>query len=143
MALYPPFTPLSFEKHISIENCGYTTGIANESLRMAELPPSYEDKPSLREIPPPCSAADPLANVRHINFTKYSLPQSSLSDDQTTTTCTNPTLFNHPAAFGETLFELASLPPKPLIRIRGVHSEWGGSYGPDEIDFDLTLNMMP
>jgi hypothetical protein len=143
MALHPLVTPLSFEKHTSIETCDYTPGIANESLRMAVLPPSYEGGPGPPKNSPPCSAADPLAIVRHINFAKYTLPQSSLSDDQTTTTCTDLTLFNDPTAFVETLFEQASLPPKPLIHIQGVHSEWNASYGPDEIDFDLTLNMMP
>ncbi|MCJ1453676.1 hypothetical protein MMC28_004024 [Mycoblastus sanguinarius] len=78
-----------------------------------------------------------------IPFQSYQLPHSTLSLDKTTTTTSSSDLTSDVPALLSLLQAQAALPPKPLVRIKGSHSEYGAAYGPDKIDFDVVLNVMP
>ena len=117
------------------------------NLQVAENtpPPSYADvRPAVASMAPDMRLLLGL-NTRLLNldFQQYNLPQSVTSDDQTTVITTHPMYSSDVQALIKLLQHQAALPPKPVVRIRGTHSEYGTSYGPDKIDFDLMLNIMP
>lgn len=85
----------------------------------------------------------PIANPLNIDFQNYKLPQSTVSEDQLTTTTTFPIFSSDAKVLVEVLRKQASLPPKPLVRIKGTHPEYEASWAPIKLDFDLTLNLMP
>lgn len=66
-----------------------------------------------------------------------------MSDDQLTMTTTLPIFASSPEALVKLLYKQAALPPKPLVRIRGRHSDYETGWGLCKTDFDWTLNLMP
>ena len=122
------------------DNNGNSVSLIDESI--PDLPPSYTATPQVPQSSRSTACTGPIAPL-HINFSGYNFPQSETSEDRTTTTSTCPIFTADSAALVKLLCEQASLPPKPVIRILGNRSEHGPGIGPDKIDFDLTLNMMP
>ena len=78
-----------------------------------------------------------------INLQAYRLPQSALSQDQVQLTITSSTYFENAKSLIQLVRDQAPLLPRPLTQIKGSHSEYGKAYGPDKIDFDLSLDMTP
>ena len=79
-----------------------------------------------------------IPGLPNLDFHKYQLPESILSDDQVTTTTYAPILSSDPNALTKFLHEQAALPPRPQIHIQGSHDE----YGSQKTDFDVRLNMI-
>ncbi|KAL9095087.1 MAG: hypothetical protein Q9165_002690 [Trypethelium subeluteriae] len=77
-----------------------------------------------------------IAGLPDLPWSKYQIPDSTISSDATTITTTHPAYSSDPNALETFLRSQASLPPKPRIRILG-RSDDGLSK-----DFDISLNMM-
>ncbi|KAI9705177.1 MAG: hypothetical protein M1820_005324 [Bogoriella megaspora] len=77
-----------------------------------------------------------IAGLPNLPWSKYQIPDSTLSSDSTTLTTTFPLYSSEPRALEAFLREQASLPPRPRIRILGTSNE-GMTR-----DFDISLNMM-
>ena len=60
---------------------------------------------------------------------------------QTTVTTALPLLTSDYQALAKLILEQSSLPPRPPVKIKGAHSEYGAAYGPDKTDFALTLDL--
>jgi hypothetical protein len=73
-----------------------------------------------------------------IDFSKYQIADSTLSNDQSTLTTTLPSLGSDPRALELLVREQAALPPRPHIRVRGVHTE----NMREVTDCDVKLNMI-
>jgi hypothetical protein len=73
----------------------------------------------------------------------YRLPADTLSGDETTRTTTDLGVTSNAAVLYNLLKEQAALPPKPVVRIRGTHTDYIYSWGTTRTDFDLTLDVMP
>ncbi|KAK5280159.1 hypothetical protein LTR40_006765 [Exophiala xenobiotica] len=121
-----------------------------------DLPPSYDNiNPPIPNIPvlsattaaptipiPSQNPLDALSRLSAIDLPKYcGVAQAKLSDDgHTTLTTTKPELTTTTYALVRFINEQASLPPKPLMVIRGTHLT--GGTGDTHVDFELTLNLM-
>jgi hypothetical protein len=70
----------------------------------------------------------------HLNYAIYSPQGFTLSTDQTTITSYELRLSTYPTALTSLIQKLASVPPKPQVRIQGK------SHG--DVDFDVRVNMM-
>ena len=104
-----------------------------------DAPPSYT---IAQTSAPLTSLVRPISvQTTTIPFDAYFPPHSTLSSDQLTVTTMLPSLTSDAQALVRLIQEQASLPPRPLVKIRGQHSEYGASYGPDKVDFDLTLDL--
>ena len=112
---------------------------------------SMDPHQSASDEPPSYSARPPISHIRRpitelpasINLNAYCLPQSSLSEDHVRLTTTSPTAFESPQSLVQLIREQALLPPRPLIHIKGSHSEYGKAYGADKIDFELSVDVTP
>lgn len=102
-------------------------------------PPEYAARSSL----PMLSGPSPEVLLSSIDFSSYCLPASTVSDDMTTRTTTDPELISNATALYTLLKEQATLPPKPVVRIHGTHIDYVYSWGTTRTDFDLTLDVMP
>jgi hypothetical protein len=74
----------------------------------------------------------------NIIFSKYRVPDATLSKDQSTLTTTFAAFSSDPKALELFIREQAALPPRPLVRVTGTHTEMGQT----KVDFDVRLNMM-
>lgn len=106
---------------------------------VSDEPPSYS-----ATHPPSSHGGKPIIELPiSINLKAYRLPQSFLSEDCARLTTTCPTFFEDAQSLVQLVRNQALLPPRPLIHIKGSHSEYGTAYGTDKIDFELSLDMMP
>lgn len=123
-----------------------------------DLPPSYENTilppctipsasatPSVSTPLPSQNPLDALSRLKTIDFPKYCVAESKLSDDSTTVTTTKAELAGTQYALVKFIHEQAALPPKPLMVIRGTHlGGLGGgstSHGEPVVDFELKINL--
>lgn len=100
-------------------------------------PPSYDDARAGTAAAPPRPV---IPGLPQIDIAAYNVAQSALSSDQETRTTTLPLLNTSPQALVSFLQKQSRLPPKPVIRIRGIHRRHNDSISPD---FDLFLNITP
>lgn len=70
-----------------------------------------------------------------LNYSLYTPPTFTLSEDQKTLTSHSPELSIYPTKLISLIQSLATVPPKPQIRIIGKSAS-------GEIDFDVRLNLM-
>ncbi|KAF2840366.1 hypothetical protein M501DRAFT_1015422 [Patellaria atrata CBS 101060] len=111
----------------------------HESSNPTEEPPAYTG-PSVQPEPTlPTPSASSIPGMPNLDFSKYQIPESKLSDDRVTLTTTLSVLSSDPRVLERMIKEQAALPPKPLIRIRGSHTDFGAKQ---VVDFDLRLNMI-
>jgi hypothetical protein len=75
-----------------------------------------------------------LPGMPNIDFSKYRIPESTMSKDQRTVTTTLSSLTSDPATLERFIREQASLPPRPHVCIKGHHAS--------NVDFDIKINMM-
>ena len=73
-----------------------------------------------------------------VDITQYLLPGAVASKDGSTITVNNGNLCSDPNALVHFVNTQAALPPRPEIRITGVHN----SYGETKTDFDIRVNVM-
>ncbi|KIW66774.1 hypothetical protein PV04_06069 [Phialophora macrospora] len=129
-------TPLASSQHLH-----HNVQSQSPPQRLSHPPPSI---PSLN----PLSA---LSRLSTIPFSKYRVRDAKLSDDQTALTTTSPDLTSSgsnttPAAQVQRnvtgfIAEQASLPPKPIMIIRGTHLGSGTQHGTTIVDFELKFNL--
>jgi hypothetical protein len=100
----------------------------------------------------PSSSSDASAQISttglpNIDFAKYEIPESTVSDDNVTTMTNLSILSQDPVTLEKFIREQASLPPKPHVRITGTHTKKARGCGDDEdvvvTDFDVKLNLLP
>jgi len=83
---------------------------------------------------------DAISRLSAIDLPKYcGVEQAKLSDGHTSLTTTKPELTTTQYALIKFINEQASLPPKPLMVIRGTHLT--GDTCATHVDFELTLNL--
>ncbi|KIW56075.1 hypothetical protein, variant 2 [Exophiala xenobiotica] len=116
-----------------------------------DLPPSYDNiNPPIPSLPIPTvtpsipipsqNPLDAISRLSAIDLPKYcGVAQAKLSDGHTSLTTTKPELTTTQYALIKFINEQASLPPKPLMVIRGTHLT--GDTGSTHVDFELTLNL--
>lgn len=131
----------AYEARSTLDDHNISTGLDDDQNLTEDRPPAYSN--GYLTAQSEGSFLSPVTSLRNIDFHKYELPQSTISEDQLTTTTTFPIFTSNSEALIELLHKQAALPPKRLVRIRGTHSEYGASYGPIRMDFDLTLNLLP
>lgn len=111
-----------------------------------DLPPAYSDRPTFSTAPPSHGRDLPstVADLPQVEFSYYVIPESTISDNQTTTTTTCQVFYLDPKALIRLVNKQSALPPKPIVHIKGHHYDYGPEYGDKpKIDFDLYLNIMP
>ena len=116
----------------------WTSGTFTELL---EEPPKYVSTLS-RSInqPVPCPVT---AIASRLEFADYHLPLSTISEDKTTCTTTASQLTGDPHILYEFLQKQLKMPPKPVVRLLGTHSDWCYSWGNTKVDFDLMMEITP
>ena len=77
-----------------------------------------------------------IAGLPDIAWSKYQIPESTISGDSTTITTTYPLYSSDPRVLESFLRDQATLPPKPHVRILGR------SDMAETKDFDIWLNLM-
>lgn len=110
-----------------------------------DLPPAYDNTSSIPSIavtpsPPSVNPVDALSRLSGIDFSKYNIAPSKISDDRTVTTTTQVELTSKRYALAKFVHEQAALPPKPLMCIRGTHTN-NHNHRDEVTDFDLQLNL--
>jgi hypothetical protein len=86
---------------------------------------------------PPAPQPQPnFPGLPRLDYSLYSPPTFTLSDDRTTLTSYSPPLSTYPATLLQTIQSLCTIPPKPTIRITGR------PQGTAELDFDVKVNIM-
>lgn len=144
-------TPSS-QTHLPLQPSQSPTPTATQQNR--RKPPLLRAQSSNVSIPSqaPLSA---LSRLSKISFSKYRLPDSKLSDDHTTLTTTSADLTtmstttranSNPSntlqqSLITMLLEQASLPPKPVMLVRGTHVGTGAQTGQTVVDFELKFNL--
>ncbi|EXJ58277.1 hypothetical protein A1O7_05702 [Cladophialophora yegresii CBS 114405] len=119
--------------------------------------PQIQSQSQSQPHPPPSipsqNPLSALSRLTTIPFSKYRVRDSKLSDDQTALTTTSPDLTASGSnANGVTaaqiqrnvtkfIAEQASLPPKPIMIIRGTHLGSGTQHGSTIVDFELKFNL--
>lgn len=95
-----------------------------------------------------CDAAAAEVNITipphvcSVDFLAYRIPESMISDDQTTRYVSVAPLANNDG-IKSLLKRQMSLPPRPVVRIQGTHIDRLYSWGNIRTDFDLTLDITP
>lgn len=82
-----------------------------------------------------------LSRLSAINLSGYGIRDATLSDDRTTLTTSRPELTSTQYALAKFVHDQASLPPKPVMVVRGTHSSYSVNGG-TAVDFELRLNLM-
>jgi hypothetical protein len=91
-----------------------------------------------------------LSRLSTVPFSKYRVRDSTLSEDLNTVTTTSPDLTGaQPGLDWKTqarnvlkfVNEQASLPPKPIMLVRGTHAGNGAQIGVAVVDFELRFNL--
>lgn len=71
-----------------------------------------------------------MVNLPKVNFSSFVIPESTISDNQVTTTNTCQVFYLDPKALIHLVNQQSALPPKPLAHIKGHHYDYGPDYGP-------------
>ncbi|KAH8590083.1 hypothetical protein B0O99DRAFT_691928 [Bisporella sp. PMI_857] len=102
----------------------------------SNTPPPYSGptSPSLNLPSQSVSSISHHPGLPRLNYALYAPPTFSLSSDAATLTSQDPTLSVYPAKLISLIQSLASIPPKPIIRITGRCN--------DTLDFDVKINCM-
>jgi hypothetical protein len=130
----------SYQAHSTSNGQNTSSDFGGDLILAVGQPPAYSNGDSNSQ--PESGSLQPVTSVQ-FDLRQYQIPHFTISEDQTTVTTTSPLYTSNPGALIELLQHQAALPPKPLVRIKGTHSEYGASYGPIRTDFDLTMNLMP
>ena len=104
-----------------------------------DTPPSYEN--AIEPPRQPQTRLNPLqdlALLAQIPFTRYQVPDSTLSDDRSSNTTTHQLFYSRPEALHHLISEQATLPPAPGLHVSGTHQDANMST---KTDFDFTLNL--
>jgi hypothetical protein len=80
----------------------------------------------------------PILGMLGVDISQYLLQGAVVSKDGKTVTVTNANLYSDPIALVQFINTQAALPPRPEIRITGIHNV----YGENKIDFDVRVNVM-
>jgi hypothetical protein len=98
-------------------------------------PPPYSGPTSLSMTAPPAPQPQPnYPGLPRLNYSLYSPKSFILSSDATTITSHEQQLSVYPAALVSLIQSLATVPPKPVIKITGKTS--------DHLDFSVKINLM-
>lgn len=87
--------------------------------------------------PQPIQSQPHFYGLPRLDYKLYTPATFTLSSDSTTITSYEPRFSTYPTALVSLIKSLATVPPKPQIRIVGKS---GGGTG--EIDFDVKINLM-
>ncbi|KAF8851162.1 hypothetical protein BDZ45DRAFT_750912 [Acephala macrosclerotiorum] len=101
-------------------------------------PPPYSGPTTPSMTAPPAPAPQPTyPGLPHLDYSLYSPKSFTLSSDATTLTSYELHLSTYPTALVSLIQNLATVPPKPTIRIVGktYNSE-------NHVDFDIKINLM-
>ncbi|KAH8698495.1 hypothetical protein BGW36DRAFT_317990 [Talaromyces proteolyticus] len=85
----------------------------------------------------PAAWPNATSTLPPIDFSKYSIPESSLSKDGSTVSTYHPSFTSNASALVRFVQEQATLPPLPYIHILGEKQEDG-----QRRDFDIKINML-
>jgi hypothetical protein len=126
----PPVTTAGpSQPHRHEENNTITPGPSDDA------PPVYSSGPSERTGGIPLMVPNNfLPGLPHLDFSKYRIPESTLSKDQCVVTTTLSHLSSDPRALETFVRDQAALPPRPHVCITGVRGQ--------TIDFNIKLNML-
>ncbi|KAK5062617.1 hypothetical protein LTR84_004690 [Exophiala bonariae] len=114
-----------------------TSGISNTSN--TTLQPQHQPHNKLHI--PSQNPLTTLSRLAAINLSAYGVRDAALSDDRTTLTTSKPELTSTQYALAKFIHDQASLPPKPLMVVRGTHASYSVNGG-TAVDFELRLNLM-
>jgi hypothetical protein len=130
--------PWSSEQQSAVSEA---SGSNQQQIRSDELSHENRDAPPVYSGPSEPANDTPitqsnysLPGMPNIDFSKYRIPESTLSKDQSTVTTTLSSLTSDPATLERFIREQASLPPRPHICIKGHHAS--------NVDFDIKINMI-
>jgi len=112
--------------------------ITDNPETVPDNPPAYSHDQSRTSQRPPSAVRLAVPNVP---FKKYHLPLSAISDDEVTTTTTEPLFSSSTPALTELIRQQAALPPRPLVRIQGSYFAYG-NHGSINVAFDVKLSLM-
>ncbi|EED21529.1 conserved hypothetical protein [Talaromyces stipitatus ATCC 10500] len=122
-----------FDQTFTSEPPPYSSSIPNTAIPRQPLrTPTTSTTTTTSPTPSSTSATFPL-----IDFSKYSIPDSSLSKDGSTISTYHPSFSTNPANLVKFIQEQAALPPLPYIHILG--DDPTGL----QRDFDIKINMLP
>ncbi|KAK0111486.1 hypothetical protein ONS95_001841 [Cadophora gregata] len=108
----------------------------NQDDEQTNEPPPYSGPTSSAMTRAPAPQPQPTyPGLPRLNYSLYTPPTFTLSDDQKTLTSYSPELSIYPTKLISLIQSLATVPPKPQIRIIGKSSN-------GEVDFDVRLNLM-
>ena len=128
------------DSYVSSSEINDKNGESKDSYHsVSDEPPSYS-----AELPPAPHGPKPIIELPiSINLQAYRLPHSAISQDHVQLTTTSLTYLENAQSLVQLVRDQALLPPRPLIHIKGSHSEYGKAYGEDKVDFELSLDMTP
>ena len=108
---------------------------------LLEEPPKYVStlpRSTNRPVPGPITST-----ASELQFADYRLPLGTVSEDKTTCTTTASQITSDPDVLHEFLRQQLMMPPRPVVRILGIHPDWCYSWGNTMVDFDLMLDITP
>ncbi|CZT04730.1 hypothetical protein WAI453_007714 [Rhynchosporium graminicola] len=110
----------------------------DQNEEQSHEPPPYSGPTSstmtpIRTTAPHAQQSYP--GLPRLNYSLYTPPTFTLSEDQKTLTSQCPELSIYPTKLNSLIQSLATVPPKPQIRITGKSSN-------GVVDFDLRINLM-
>ncbi|KAL3420105.1 hypothetical protein PVAG01_08604 [Phlyctema vagabunda] len=134
MSSQKSFAESSYAVHRSAENTAPISQDGDDD-RPNTPPPYSGPSTSSMSIPRPISpAAKTYPGLPKLDYRQYSPPNCILSSDQTTLKSSHPEYSKNPTVLSSLIQSLATVPPKPQIRIKGtLHGT---------VHFDVKLNMM-
>jgi len=116
------------------------TNLEEDDNERPNTPPPYSGPTTLSMIAPPSLPLQQQTRYHpglpKLNYQFYSPPNFTLSQDKITITSHDPRLSIYPAALISLINGLSTLPPKPIVQIRGVNSNTL------TVDFDIKINLM-
>jgi hypothetical protein len=119
------------------ETAASTNLIDNDIAISHEPPPYSSSSTTLLNVRPTTTTVSP--SLPRIDYSKYLIPEATISKDGTTISTYHPGFTSSPQALTKFIQEQAALPPLPYIHIVG---KWTDMHA-TEPDFDLKINMLP
>jgi hypothetical protein len=100
-------------------------------------PPPYSSSPtSIAPVSRSMMTISPT--LPRINYSKYTIPEATLSKDGTTISTYYPGFTSSPQTLTKFIHEQCALPPLAYVHIVGKSADFGS-----EPDFDLKINLLP
>lgn len=128
---------VGFEVYRPSEAGSFSMEPYGEDGEGSNTPPPYSGPiTSSKNMAQPSQTQLVFLGLLRLDYRTYSPQSFSLSSDLTTITSYDPRFSASPAALMSLIQSLTTVPPKPIIRIRGKNST------SNEVDFDVKLNMM-